>query len=156
VVGHGFDEPSPNKTAYELFGHLKAGDKIAMTTFKLDNVALEYVEAFKKRGLQVRVVSGQSRMQGFCFLKKAQKEVVGSAVSTFFRWAAFLGDAKRAQLYILDNRKMRSIDTKKPLLADLKQFKWSNPILESRVQFRFLMTEEVEEIERDRSKTALL
>jgi hypothetical protein len=126
-----------------------------MTTVKRDNTTLEYVEAFRKRGLQVRVVSGQSRVQGFCFLKKAQKELVGSAVSTFVRWAAFLGDAKRVQLYILDSRKMRSIDTKKPLLAELKQFKWSNPILESRVQFRFLMTEEVEKIERDRNMTAL-
>jgi hypothetical protein len=126
-----------------------------MTTTKRDSATLEYVKAFRERGLQVRVVSGQSRVQGFCFLKKAQKELVGSAVSTFVRWAAFLGDAKRAQLYILDSRKMRYIDTKKPSLADLKQLKWSNPILESRVQFRFLMTEEAEAMERDRNQIAL-
>jgi hypothetical protein len=126
-----------------------------MTTTKRDNASLEYVKAFRERGLQVRVVSGQSRVQGFCFLKKAQKELVGSAVSTFVRWAAFLGDAKRAQLYILVSRKMRNIDTKKPSLATLQQLKWSNPILESRVHFRFLMTEEAEVMERDRNQIAL-
>jgi hypothetical protein len=34
-------------------------------------------------------LSGQSGIQDFCFLMKAQKELVGSVVSTFVRWPAY-------------------------------------------------------------------
>lgn len=87
----GFDELSPNQTANELLGHLQARDKVAITTRFDNEVTQQYVQAFQAKGLQVRVVAGNSPTQDFCFLMKAQKELVGGLRSTFFTWAAFLG-----------------------------------------------------------------
>jgi hypothetical protein len=92
----GFEELSPNKTAYELFAHLRPGDKIAITTRFGGKHVEPYVSALNERGLNVRVVDGQSGTEDFCFLMSAQKELVGTSLSTFSRWAAYLGHMKRA------------------------------------------------------------
>ncbi len=87
----GFDELPPYRTAHELLGHLQVGDKVAITTRFNNNVTQEYVQALKERGLQIRVVTGNSDTEDFCFLAKTQKELVGGQRSSFFTWAAFLG-----------------------------------------------------------------
>jgi hypothetical protein len=111
AVGLGFEELNPNRTADELFGHLQPGDKVAITTRFNNAVTKLYVQQLERRGLKVRTITGQSAVQDFCFLIKAEKELVGNLVSTFTLWAAVLGNAKIARLYICnknDKNIMRS------------------------------------------------
>jgi hypothetical protein len=46
------------------------------------------VQQLKNRSLHVRLVHHEENVHDFCFLKKAQKELVGMARSTFVNWAA--------------------------------------------------------------------
>ena len=121
---------------------------------KNEGVVQEYVAALEKRGLQVRVVE-QGGVQDFCFLKETQKELVGGAVSTFVRWAAFLGDARKVQLYILDGHGMRGrAKSNKPLSSIFGEFAWSNPQLQSRAQFRLITSETIEELDKHNATDA--
>ena len=89
-LGHanslGFAELKPNRTAYELLGHLKRGDKVAITTRFHSPDVQQYVDAMTSRGLQVRVITGQKDVEDFCFLLSAQRELVGNVVSTYVKW----------------------------------------------------------------------
>jgi hypothetical protein len=89
----GFDELSAQRTATELFGHLHAGDKVAITTRFDNDETQKYVHAMEEQGLKVRVVAGNSDTEDFCFLAKTKKELVGGQRSSFFTWAAYLGIA---------------------------------------------------------------
>ena len=93
-----WSEQGPNQTAYELLGHLKAGEKVAITTRFNSPEVHEYVQAMEGRGLIVRVITGLSDVEDFCFLSKAKRGLAGSYKSSFFKWAAFLGQAERVQL----------------------------------------------------------
>jgi hypothetical protein len=136
----GFEELSPNKTAFELFGHLKPGNKVAITT-RFGGKAVEpYVAALKGRGLQVRVIEGQSGTQDFCFLMSAQKELVGSSLSTFVMWAAYLGDMKRANLY-------RVMSPSSTPTSTASEFKWNHPDLKDRVFTKAYNSEEQDALE---------
>lgn len=95
----GYEETSANKTANELFGNLIAGDKIAITSRFPDKGVQQYVDQFKARGIEARVVSGQSPEQDFCFLMSAEKEMAGMAMSTYSIWAGYLGNASTVKLY---------------------------------------------------------
>lgn len=121
----GFEELSPNKTAFELFGHLNPGDKVAITTRFGGKDVEPYVSALQGRGLQVRVIEGQSGTQDFCFLMSAQKELVGSLKSTFVTWAAYLGDMKRANLYRVISPNTRT--------KSFSPFNWTHQRLKNRV-----------------------
>jgi hypothetical protein len=114
----GFQELSPHQTVNELFGHLQAGDhKVAITTrYYNNNRTKEYVQAFQERNITARVVTGQKGIEDFCFLTKAQKELAGNAVSSFAKWAAFLGNATTARLYVLDQPDLRKSMPKNNLL----------------------------------------
>jgi hypothetical protein len=103
----GFEELNPNQTALELFGHLKRGDGVAMTSRVNNQAAQAYVQAFQARGLSVRMVTNQTGVQDFCFLAKAQKELAGMARSTFLVWAAILGNATTNWLYSIDSQNTR-------------------------------------------------
>lgn len=100
----GFRELNPRQTAEQLFGRLKKGDKVAMISRFKNDVTQQYVQALEDRALQVRLVSGQSPVEDFCFLKRAQKEMVGSEISSFFVWAAYLGSAPVRSYFVEDNR----------------------------------------------------
>jgi hypothetical protein len=103
----GFQELSPNQTAHDLFGHLNPGDKVAIVSrFGIEHVQ-QYVDALEDRGLQVRLIEGQSGVQDFCFLMRAQKEMVGLAISTYFMWAALLGDCRTVTAYSVDTEERR-------------------------------------------------
>jgi len=101
------EELSPNKTANELFGHLQPGDKIAVTTRYNNSLSQLYVGALKNRGLNVRLISGQSDTEDFCFLMHAKKELVGTHMSKFFLWSALLGSAKKIRAYSVDSPSRR-------------------------------------------------
>lgn len=94
----GFWEMGPNRTADDLFGHLKAGDKVAITS-RFEAGIQPYVEALQRRGIQARAVTGQTGVQDFCFLLNAKKELVGTRISTFFLYAAVLGNATLIRNY---------------------------------------------------------
>jgi hypothetical protein len=136
----GFEELSPNKTALELFGHLKPGDKIAITTRFGGKDVEPYVSALQGRGLQVRVIEGQSGTQDFCFLMSAQKELVGSLLSTFVMWAAYLGDMKRANLYRVMSPSSRPTSTS-------SHFNWKHSDLKDRVFTTAYNSEEQDTLE---------
>jgi hypothetical protein len=103
----GFQEMSPFKVAHELFREKISGEKIAIVTRIDDAVVSEIVQLLRERGLQVRVIAGQSGLEDWCFMRRAQKELVGCAVSSFVRWAAFLGEANSTRLYFLDSPAFR-------------------------------------------------
>jgi hypothetical protein len=128
----GFEELSPNQTADELFQHLQPGEKVAIVSRYQTPNALAYVDALKKRGLEVRLVSQSMGVQDFCFLLNTRKELAGSSRSTFLLWSAFLGNATTNKLYSID-----SPSTRKALGDELfLQYNWTHPQLQSRVRLR--------------------
>lgn len=141
AINKGFLELSPNKTANELFGHLKPGDKVVITTrmFKDDNTVDAYVAALKQRGLQVRVISNQTDVEDFCFLMNAKKELVGSTKSTFAKFAAILGDMDRAELYQMKDPKNRKYN---PGFVNL-----THPVLKKRLFFTTYKSENQSRLE---------
>jgi hypothetical protein len=144
-VKMGFEELSPNKTANELFGHLQAGDKVAITSRFTDYRSNPYVDAFHARGIAARIVKGQNPEQDFCFLLSAQKEMVGVSMSSFAHWASRLGNATVAKLY----------SVKCP--AKLKQFPNSggvpapftstNKVLAGKIKLPIFSSEEQDKVE---------
>jgi hypothetical protein len=107
-IQYGFAELGPNQTARDLFAHLNAGDKVAIITRFDATFAQPYVDALERKGLQVRVVTGQTGVQDLCFLKSAEKEIVGSSVSTYFLWAGILGNAATVRVYSIDSEERRN------------------------------------------------
>ena len=100
-----------------------------------------YVSALQdERGLQVRVIEGQSGTQDFCFLMSAQKELVGSFMSTFVTWAAYLGNMKRANLYRVMGPNTRT--------NSFLPFNWTHHRLKDRVFTLTYNSEEQDELEK--------
>jgi hypothetical protein len=107
----GYEELSPSKIANEVFGHLHAGDQVAVVgrwmpdreNERLQNV----VHALRKRGFQVRLITGQTPVQDFCFLMNAQKELVATGMSSYSYWAAWLGNTSKVRRYQVDSLSTR-------------------------------------------------
>jgi len=100
-VGHRLKtyELGPNQTAYELLGHLKPGDKVALLS-RFQHTLGPFKEALEGRGIKARIISGQTGPQDFCFIMKATKEIAGSAWSSYVSWASILSSTvKRSILY---------------------------------------------------------
>lgn len=137
----GYEELSANKTAYELFAHLQPGDKVAITT-RFGGIHVQpYVSALEERGLQVRVIEGQSDTQDFCFLMSAQKELVGPLHSTFATWAAFLGNMKLAHLYYVTS------PARTKAKKSYSPYTWKRPVLKDRVFTNLYKSEEQDALE---------
>lgn len=69
--------------------------------------------------------------------------MVGSVVSTFARWAAILGNARVARLYIHDTMGLRtSVDRMD--LSQVLGFDWTHPKLRERVLFPVFQSEYME------------
>jgi hypothetical protein len=144
----GYSELPPRATARELLGHLQAGDRVAITTRRRHNkkdagILEKYVTAMTNRGLQVRVIEGQSGAQDFCFLMRARKGLVGNAASTYVSWAAILGHAESVQLYIYDTPGLRNAvygegkerSSSDRELQDILGYQWDHPKLKDRIKF---------------------
>jgi hypothetical protein len=104
----GFRELGPNQTARDLLGHLRQGDKVAVVSRFTNEEVDKYLVAMRARGLRVRLIKGQTSRQDFCFLRSAQKEMVGVSMSTYFYWAARLSRARRVITYSLELPSARS------------------------------------------------
>ena len=146
----GFDELSPERTARELFRHLKPGDEIAITTRFNNDVTQQYVQALKERGLTVRVIAAKENQEDsslpaswsstatadFCFLAKAQKELVGGQRSSFFTWAAYLGLAekklKSVRSYSVDYSSSHDRQIRNPSSPN---YRWSNSEMREKWKF---------------------
>ena len=152
----GFDDVTPNQTAFVLFGHLQPGDRVAIAARQHKNSLLnQHVEALRQRGILVRVVSTsekrrESGVLDFCFLAHAQKEFIGNVRSTYAVWAALLGNARKVELYTVDSPGLRKrfflgSDGHRRGLPDDRgsnmrhfSFPWSNLQLKRRIQFRWI------------------
>jgi hypothetical protein len=180
----GYQELSPYKIAYQLFGNLQAGDKIALvgrfvnqetktrttissanhnlttntntTTTTTTATTQQIVTALQSRGLIVRVITGGDVGQDFCFLQRAQKELVGMARSTFVKWAFLLGNASMTRLYLVDSPLMQKAmgspkqnNTKQQQQEEEKKdwwnpwnYTWAHPDLRSRFRFEVYPSDE--------------
>jgi hypothetical protein len=136
----GFQELSPKKTVDELFGHLQEGDQVKITTRIVNQAARNYVQAFSDRGINASLITDQTGVQDFCLLKRASKELAGSARSTFVLWAALLGDATTVRLYHVDNWGLRK---RHPDYWERFTYSWTNPKLQARVKFELYQSEEM-------------
>lgn len=137
----GFAELSPNKVATELLSNLKSGEKVAiLSRFGGKSVLIEpYVKALEARGLQVRVISGQTGYEDFCFLMSTQKEFVGIHGSSYASFAAYLGNMTRARLYFLDSPETRR---RYGDFSKFLNFTWTHPILKARMSIELYKSEE--------------
>lgn len=137
----GFQELSPQKVTQELFGHLESGDQVKITTRILNRFARAYVESFAERGVNASLVTDQTGVQDFCFLKRTTKELAGSARSTFVLWASLLGNATTTTLYHSDNYGLRR---RHPNFWGRFTYSWTNAELKNRVKFQLFQSEELE------------
>lgn len=129
-TSRGFEELDPQRTVDLLLGHLKQGQKIAITTrFAHDPRVQRYVRAMSAHGFQVRLVTNQTGVQDFCFLLHAQQELIGVAKSTYARWASYLGLAQKVQLYALNNT------GSKAFIANVMEYPWEHPEIVRRIQW---------------------
>ena len=136
----GFEEMGPNQTARDLFGHLKPGDKVAiLSRFPQTPHEEQFIQALERQGLQVRYIQGQTGVQDFCFLMNAQKELVGPGMSTYFFWAAILGNATKVRSYWLDTPETRARNGGTYRV----EYEWKNQELRDRFTF------ELHQINRD-------
>lgn len=143
----GFEELSGSKIAHELFRDLKPGDKVAiLTRFQNSKVVAEIKDLLQQvQGAQVRIVANNSGVEDFCLLQTAQKEVVGSMLSTFVRWGSFLGRAEKVRLYFLDspNFRKRGADD---MFSEAINLLSSSPSSPRRIQFEVYRSEEMDQI----------
>ncbi|KAL3935363.1 MAG: hypothetical protein SGBAC_009107 [Bacillariaceae sp.] len=104
----GFEQLGPNVTASRIFKDYQPGDKVAIVSRFPDKIE-EFINALKdQKGIQARYIEGQTGNQDFCFLLKAQKEMIGQRVSTFVSWAGILGNTKKVRLYSVDSLETRT------------------------------------------------
>jgi hypothetical protein len=150
----GFQELSPYKIAHELFANLNAGDKIAIAgrfvSMELNDglksnsssVVRDIVSALESRGLVVRLVDNGGPMEDFCFLKHAQKELVGMVMSTYVTVASFLGNANMTRLYVVDSPLMRKAHGTDNIAERFFPPRFTNFRIQTRTRFEVYSMEE--------------
>jgi hypothetical protein len=148
----GYQELSPYKIAYEIFGNLQAGDKVAITgrfahkeISDSNSTTSQIVSALESRGLVVRVVDNGGSMEDFCFLKETKKELVGMVMSSYVRMASILGNANMARLYIVDSPLMRNAHKTDNIAEKFnftKNHHLTNPKFLSRIRFEVYSMEQ--------------
>lgn len=120
----GYWEAGPKRVSLDLLQHINRGQSVAITT-RWPRFAEPYAKVLRERGVEARVVEGQSGVQDFCFLLRTRREIVGVEESTYFRWASFLGNASRIHMYTvasISNRPAR----------EFRKQQWENPRMASR------------------------
>jgi len=137
-IALGFEELSPRKISEELLRDLTAGDRVAITSRFVNKAVEDIVDSLSARGIKVRVVNGQSPEEDFCFLSRAEKELVGFAMSSYVRWAGILGNAALVRMYSVDSPATRRISQNLTM-------RYANPLL-SRIRYERYNSEEMDEI----------
>jgi hypothetical protein len=101
-VALGFEELNPNETAHRLFTP-STDLKVALVSPPWGNVTAMHTEALMNRNITVRSLPPQGGLQDFCALQSAQHTMIGSGLSSYFAWAALLGNCSRIRAYSLDS-----------------------------------------------------
>lgn len=142
----GFEELSPNKTANELFKEAQPGTKVIVINRFTEKEAAPYLDAMRDAGLEPRMSKNTNPNQDFCLAMSA-KTVTGTARSTFFGFAAYLGNATKAHAY-----SVKSPATVARFGDDLfDQYDFENPILRDRFSFELYNSEEQDLVDANRS-----
>ena len=134
-IALGFEELSPRMISEELLCNLTAGDKVATTSRFVNKPVEDIVGLLSARGIKVRLISGQLPEEDFCFLKKAEKELIGIEKSSYMMWAGILGDAALVRLYSVDSLATKRISPKITT--------YTNPAL-SRIHFERYNVQEID------------
>ena len=104
ILASHFVEISPEILATVAFQNYTIRDhpRVAITS-RFETGTDRYIQAFTERGISSYFVTGQrSGTEGFCFILQAKKETFGSYSSTYYRWAALLGNATLNRFYKID------------------------------------------------------
>jgi hypothetical protein len=101
VLAPHFVEMSPYTIANVAFQNYTNLDQLRVAITSRFEVGTDtYIEAFRTRGISSYYVKGQrSGVEGFCYILQTQKETLGSLSSTYYRWAALLGNATLTRFY---------------------------------------------------------
>ena len=121
----GFRDLNVNQAANELLGHLNNGEKVAMISRFRQKDLKNYKGVLQERGLTVRFISNQTGPEDFCFLKSAQKEVVGDFYSTFFRVAVLLSDTVKNVTFYINKPTERRNERELPYANEFIQGTWA-------------------------------
>lgn len=134
----GLEDVTPRQTSNILLNHLKPGESVAITTRFYNQAVIDLERELMQKGLQVRVIHGQSGMEDFCFLLKAKKELVGNFQSTFVFWAAMLGQARTARLYTLDTARLQERTGATNILHSRFLYNFTHPSLRERLKLHLI------------------
>jgi hypothetical protein len=101
VLASHFVEMSPYTIANVAYQNYTNLDQLRVAiTSRFEAGTDAYIEAFRTRGISSYYVKGQrSGVEGFCYILQTQKETLGSLSSTYYRWAALLGNAALTRFY---------------------------------------------------------
>ena len=124
----------------ELLCNLTAGDKVVITSRFVNKPVEDIADLLSARGIKVRLINGQLPEEDFCFLKKAEKELIGIAKSSYMMWAGILGDAALLRLYSVDSLATRRISPK-----ITTPYTYTNPAL-SRIHFERYNLQEMDKL----------
>jgi hypothetical protein len=138
----GFSELPGHRLVDDVLGHLQQGDKLALTGRNLENdsrnnetEAYELIRALRAKNLTLRFSPGSSGMEDFCFLKSAQKELIGTSKSTYLALAAYLANdnmtVARMYQYVTPSIPATSLGAFRETVGD----NWTHPQLQSRIRF---------------------
>jgi hypothetical protein len=96
---------------------------------------MEYQKALEAQDISTRIISNQSGVEDFCFLKHAT-QLVGLSESTFAFWAGYLGNNATTQrsvtLYTVESPQ-RKRHFRKKLGTNLVH--WTHPALKDRFHY---------------------
>lgn len=135
IYQKGYEEVTPHQVANELLKHLPMGSYVALTARGKDKHVQEYIDILTQQphNFQVRVTpEHHTGVQDFCFLLQTQNELVGGMRSTYTRWAALLGQAKKAHLYSIHKSNTRQAHGNATLES---HYQWKGEPLKSKIVY---------------------
>jgi hypothetical protein len=80
-------------------------------------------------GLDARFVETINGEDSCCLLMSGRKEIVGSAMSTFMKWASYLGNASKARIYIVRTPERADVSVE----IDTEIYNFTHPKLDGKI-----------------------
>jgi hypothetical protein len=98
----GYEELSPKKTRDELLGNATSRNEPITILSRYASTAAPYLEILQASGwTNARFLLTDTGEQSFCYLMRAQKQMIGVSMSSYAAWGAQLGNATKARIYSL-------------------------------------------------------
>mmetsp|Transcript_21651 Transcript_21651/g.35794 ORF Transcript_21651/g.35794 Transcript_21651/m.35794 type:complete len:448 (+) Transcript_21651:3-1346(+) len=136
----GFEELSANKTADELLGAATNRDEPITVLSRFASIGTSYVDVLQARGWKnARFLTTETGEQSFCYLMRAQKEMIGYSMSSFASWGAMLGDATKARLYSLKTAERVAVFGEGGCFF---RHNYTNPSLKAKMSFELYKSED--------------